>query len=70
MTDKTVKHIDVGAELTSIEYTGEEAHELPVDSILVTSKPPTGAFKITNAYFVEVSGKKILRLFYNDSPET
>ena len=39
------------------------------DSVVLTSEPPTGAYRITNAFLVDVGGKKVLRVFFKDDPE-
>lgn len=66
MAEKTVKHKYVGEELDSIEWESETLHELPSDSILLTSKPPSGKYKVTNLYVDPSNGR--LTVEYDDTP--
>ena len=61
MTDKVVKHKDaaptVGEEVDSVEWASEEIHELPTDSILVVSKPPSTYYKVYGIYMRKTGNK-------------
>lgn len=46
MVKKIVKHKDVGEELDSAEWVAEDLHELPPDSVVITSDPPSGKHRI------------------------
>ena len=52
-----VKHKDIGEELSQEEYVWAEAHELPGDSILLVSEPPSGKYKIYNIYMQKIGAK-------------
>lgn len=69
MVDRTVKHIDVGEEIPdSLTWRSAELHELPTDSVLVTSKPPSGMYKVVALYVNPNTGKFVVR--YDDTPIT
>lgn len=53
----TVKHKDIGETLYKEEYHWDEAHELPGDSVLLVSEPPSGFHKIYNIYAKKVGTK-------------
>ena len=55
MADKTVKHINVGVGLETLEeWMGEDIHELPTDTVLVISKPPDGFTQVKTIYLKEI----------------
>lgn len=36
---------------------------------LIVSNPPRDAYKIINAYFIDIEGEKVLRLIHSDIPQ-
>ena len=57
MSRITVKHKDVGDDLYKSEYLAEEAHEIPDETILIVSEPPSGYYKIYNIYAQKIGAK-------------
>ena len=53
----TVKHKDVAEKIYKEDYLWEELHELPSDSVVVVSEPPSGYYKIYNIYAQKIGTK-------------
>jgi len=66
VAQKIVKHVPVGEGLDSVEWVGEELHALPTDTILITSKPPSGMCKVVELFVNPQTGKFVVR--YDNTP--
>ena len=66
---KVVVHKNVGLGIDSVEYHSDDAHELPEDTVLVTSEPPSGSYKIYGLYLKPVGSTYKICYVKSDTPE-
>ena len=64
-----IRHTDVGLGVTKVEYHDEDAHELPEDTILIVSEPPSTYHKIYNLYAIKTGDKYHLQMDVEEIPE-
>lgn len=57
MAEPIIVHTNVGVGLKKGEYHDFDSHELPENTILMTSEPPSGYYKVYGLYLQKIGDK-------------
>jgi len=72
MGKEIVQHTDPqpeGLDFYKVNYLSGDAHELPAETILIVSEPPSGKHKIYNFYAIKTGDKYHLVFEVENVPE-